>query len=167
VQAGTTLLRLTFTYCPIASRFIDTLDDARAYYYFRLVAPGTHRIYVGRVAVDVRFNAEETHIFSSARPIPDAQQITRPGKAREVRYFDRNRARQLDQILRTLEKPARALAAKDARGVSVYGPPKDGAQRMCVIVGPDRSAWYVRTAYPVSADDFRRVLQSKAAKWPP
>jgi hypothetical protein len=43
---------------------------------------------------------------------------------------------------------------------------------MCVIVGPEGASgcWYVRTAYPVSAEAFRNALQSiggKGSKWPP
>ena len=166
-----TVARLDFTYCPIRSRFIDTAEHARAYYHFRLVAPGAHAIEVlGKVRVTVRFNPEEIHIFTSAEPIAGAEQIVRPGKhASEVRYFDRERARRLDQILDTLKNPARALQAKDPRAVCVFGPPREGAQRMCVVVGPEGSSscWYIRTAYAVSADAFRNALRGKPAKWPP
>ena len=126
----------------------------------------------GKPAVNVVFNPEEIHTFTSTKPIAGAEQIARPGRADEVRYFDRERARRLDQILATLRNPARALPAKIYRGISVYGPPTPGSQRLCVVVGPEGSSslWFVRSAYPVSADDFRRTLQSasgKGATWPP
>jgi hypothetical protein len=168
------LRALSFTYCPIESRFIDCAEDARAYYHFKLVGLGPHVIEVfGKVRVTVRFNAEEIHPFTTEKPIVGAEQLARPGKhASEIRYFDRERARRLDQILETLTNPARAIRAKDPRAVCVYGPPREGAQRMCVIVGPEGASgcWYVRTAYPVSADAFRNALQNtggKGSKWPP
>jgi hypothetical protein len=62
------------------------------------------------------FNAEEIHAFTTEKPIAGAPQLTRAGKhASEVRYFDRERARRLDQILETLTNPARAIQGPPRR----------------------------------------------------
>lgn len=121
----------------------------------------------------VRFNPEEIHLFTDSNPIEGAELVGRPGKhAREVRYFDRTRARALDRVLDTLRNPARVLPAKTPRAVCVYGPPQSGSPRMCVVVGPESAGgcWYVRTAYGVSAEDFAKALRvaaGKGARWPP
>jgi hypothetical protein len=160
-----------FTYCPIQARFIDTAQDALAYYHFRFVAGGQRVLQIGGVSVRLVFNPEEIHLFSATTcPAPGTELIQRPGSS-ELRYFDRTRARRLDEVIHTLERCARALPGRTGN-VCVYGPVGPDQRRMCVVVGADRAGayWYVRTAYPVSSSEFGRAVREargKGAKWPP
>jgi len=163
---------LDVPYCPAAARFIDTLVEARVYYRWRLVEQGPFEVTVGNRTCRVYFNHEEIHPFTTEVSSPGAEQVARGGRSGEIRYFDRLRARRLDDILPTLRNPARVVQAKSLRGVCVYGPPERGSPRLCVVVVSDHRSsdrWYVRTAYPVAADDFGRVVarREKPIRWPP
>lgn len=162
---------LEFVSCPIQSRFIDSADDARAYYHFRLVAPGPHLIEVQKRQLQIQFNALETHLFSTEKKITDAEMVARVGE--EPRYFARERARLMDLILPALSNPSGAIPARIRDGVSVYGPPFRDARRLCVVLAPERSfkRWFVRSAYPVSAQDYRNAVaaagRQRRVLWPP
>jgi len=155
--------------CPIASRFIDTREDALSYYAHKLA--GDHAITVRGVALVVRFNVEEIHLFTDERsPCPPADVTARAGASGEVRCFSRERARALDRILPILQAPAVAHDAKMQKGVKLFGPADPAARRLCVIVAPGREAhvYFVRTAYDVSPKDFAAARGSgRAAPWPP
>jgi hypothetical protein len=85
---------MTFLSCPIASRFIETREDALAYYQHKLV--GDHRVDVGGIAIVVRFNAEEIHLFTDCRaPCPPGDVMARAGRSREIRCFSGQRAREI------------------------------------------------------------------------
>jgi hypothetical protein len=158
---------LRFGWCPIASRFIDTIEDARSFYEHRLV--GDHGIMVGDARLTVRFNPEETHLFTDERsPCPDGDVVVREG-GREERCFSIHRARHLDLILPTIAAPVATLRARLPGGVMLFGPPDARALRFCVIVAPARrETYFVRTAYPVAPHDFLRAKRSnRPASWPP
>lgn len=159
----------TFDSCPIASRFIDTVDDARSYYRHKLV--GDHGIVVKGVHVLVRFNPEEHHHFSKGTPCekcPGCIAVARDGTGRDSRCFSRDRARSLDAILDTLRNAAVVHQARISGGRVVYGPVVPGSPRMCVVIAPDQGVWFVRTAYAVSAKEFASALRSgRPAPWPP
>jgi hypothetical protein len=158
-----------FLSCPIAARFIATRDDACAYYAYRMV--GERRIEVDGVTLRVRFNAEETHLFTDTRhPCPPGDCVRRAGASGEVRCFSLARARMLDAILPTLERPAVVLRAKIPGGVMVFGPADASAWRMSVVVAPARDGdlFFVRTAFSVSPKDFAAAVRAQQrAPWPP
>lgn len=160
---------MTFLSCPIASRFIETREDALAYYTHKLV--GDHRVDIGGIAIVVRFNAEEIHLFTDCRaPCPPRDVMARAGRSREIRCFSGQRARMLDLVLPTIQAPAVAHEAKMEGGVKLFGPADRSAQRLCIIVASGREAnvYFVRTAYPVSPRDFAAARSSgHAAPWPP
>ena len=163
---GTMADLLDFASCPIASRFIDDATGARAYYLFRLV--GDHRFLVGEVEIVVRFNAEEIHLFTrdSNGPFPASEIVRRGGGAKEARRFDLVRARALDLVLPTLQRPVKALRAKDPRCVQLIGPADGAGHRLNVIVC--RAApMYVRTSFVLTPTDFQRAVRSTpGATWP-
>lgn len=160
---------MDFLSCPIASRFIETSEDARAYYAFRLV--GEHSLLVrGAGPLVVVFNPEETHLFTDERdPCPPSDVVRRVGRSGELRCFERSRARLMDRILPTIAAPVAAFRALIARGVQLYGPPEVGARRVCVVVAPlSGEKWFVRTAYPVAQDQFARARRTGfVVPWPP
>jgi hypothetical protein len=160
---------MPFLSCPIASRFIETCEDARAYYAFRFV--GEHSLLIGgRVLLVVRFNPEETHPFSDERnPCPPGDVVRRAGRSGEVRCFDRKRARQMDRILPTITNPVAAFRALIPGGVQLYGPAEANAQRVCVVVAPlGGEKWFVRTSYPVTAASFVQARRAGlVVPWPP
>lgn len=159
---------LAFESCPIRAEYIVTPDDARAYYACRMV--GEHRITVDGVGLRVRFNAEEIHLFTDTRqPCPPRECVRRIGVSGEVRCFSLERARALDKILPTLERPAVALCATIPDGVMVLGPADPSARRLAVVVAPARDAdlFFVRTLFPVTPKDFAAKLRAKRAAWPP
>ncbi len=155
--------------CPIRSRFIDTREDACAYYAFRLV--GDHPVSVQGVSVVVRFNPEETHLFTDTRsPCPSGDVVRRAGASGELRCFSAERARLLDLILPTIAAPVVTLRATISSGAMLLGPPDPSARRLCVVVAPsarDRGLWFVRTSYPVSPKDFAAARRGRAVPWPP
>ena len=115
--------RPTWSRCPIASRFIDTCEDARAYYALRLV--GERPVSVGGVPLVIRFNREETHIFTDTRnPCPPGDVVRRAGASGELRCFCVDRARLLDLILPTIAAPVVTLRATMPGGVMLLGPPE-------------------------------------------
>lgn len=159
---------MPFLSCPIESRFIDTCEDARAYYAMRL--EGEHTILVhGGAQLIVQFNKEETHIFTDERnPCPPGDVVRRLGRSGEVRCFERTRARLMDRILPTIANPVAAFQALKPGGVQLYGPPEASARRVCVVVAPSGGRWFVRTAYPVNAEGFARARRScSVVPWPP
>ena len=159
---------MSFLSCPIASRFIETSEEARAYYAFRLV--GQHAIHVRGVPLVVQFNPEETHLFTDERnPCPPGDVVRRAGRSGELRCFERTRARMMDRILPTIAGPVAAFRALIPGGVQLYGPPESSAPRVCVVVAPAGGArWFVRTAYPVTSDKFARARREGfVVPWPP
>lgn len=158
-----------FLSCPIASRFIETREDACAYYAFRLVGDHTIRIHGGEPLV-VRFNSEETHLFTDERnPCPPEDVVRRAGRSGELRCFERARARLMDKILLTIEAPVAAFRAMIPGGVQLFGPSEANSRRVCVVVAPaGGSKWFVRTAYPVNAEGFARAHRiGRVVPWPP
>jgi hypothetical protein len=157
----------SFASCPLASRFIDTREDALSYYAHRLA--GDRPIAVKGAEITIRFNPEEIHLFTDERtPCPACDIIRRDGRSREVRCFSRDRARRLDDILDTLDRAARVHRAKTPGGLVVYGPAGANMPRQAVVIGPGAGVWYVRTAYPVSAKAFVKACRSeRPAQWPP
>lgn len=153
--------------CPIESRFINTREDARAYYAFKMV--GDHPIVVQGHAVTIRFNREETHLFTDKRqPCPECDQVPRESRYAEDRCFCVVRARRMDDILPTLQHAARLLAAKIHRGIQVIGPDAPGKQRLSIVVAPEGAVWFVRTVFPMDAKAFAQACRStRPAPWPP
>jgi hypothetical protein len=156
--------------CPIASRFIETREDALSYYAHKLA--GDHRLAVRGVAIVVRINAEEIHLFTDCRaPCPPEDVTARAGSSRELRCLSRERARMLDLVLPTIEAPAIALRALIHEGVMLLGPADPVARRQCVVVAPSArvgGVYFVRTAFSVTAKDFAAKLgANKPAPWPP
>ena len=155
--------------CPIASRFIDTLDDARAYYAMRLV--GDHTISVNGTRLIIRFNPEEIHVFTDgSAPKSMADLVARPGDPRETRTFSRERARRMDAILPTLSTPGAAIPGTGPRSILVHGPDALVAWRLGVVVVPDRwdrRVYYVRSAFDVSPARYAEALRGARAIWPP
>ncbi len=157
----------SFASCPIESRFIETREDALSYYAHKLV--GDHEVEVKGVAITVRFNAEEIHHFTDERtPCPGCDVIQRSGRSGEVRCFSRTRARLLDAIMGALGRATVVHEAKIPGGRLVFGPADQNAQRLGVVIGPGGgSVWFVRSAYPVSAQAFAQAHRSgRAARWP-
>jgi hypothetical protein len=147
----------SFASCPLASRFIDTREDALSYYAHRLA--GDRPIAVKGAEITIRFNPEEIHLFTDERtPCPACDVIRRDGRSREVRC----------DILDT-PGPGRAVhRAKTPGGLVVYGPAGANMPRQAVVIGPGAGVWYVRTAYPVSAKAFVKACRSeRPAQWPP
>jgi hypothetical protein len=155
--------------CPIASRFIDTLDEARAYYDERLV--GDHIISVNGTRVIIRFNAEEIHLFTDhGAPRSMADLVARPSDPREVRSFSRERARRMDAILPTLSAPGAAIPGKGSRSILVHGPGAPSAWRLGVVVAPDRRdrrVYFVRSAFEVAPKNYAAALRGARVAWPP
>jgi hypothetical protein len=160
---------LRFDYCPWKSRFIDTAADALSYYAHKIV--GHHDVAVRGVTIKIVFNPEEIHLFSERieGPRGDGERIQRPGKSGEERKFNRARARMLDELLGTLSEAAVIHEAKMPGGRAVYGPARADAPRLCVVIGPGSGGtWFVRTAYPVNAQEFAKAVRTgRAARWPP
>jgi hypothetical protein len=158
-----------FLSCPIASRFIDTRDDALSYYAHRLA--GDHGVSIAGTALTVRFNPEEIHAFTDTRSPCPPQDVVRRRGGREIRCFSRERARLMDRMLEAVAKPAAALSARMPGSVMLFGPADPGARRVCVVLGPDTrdsGVWFVRTAYPVTAEAFVRAKRlHRPAPWPP
>jgi hypothetical protein len=158
-----------FQSCPIASRFVDTREDALSYYAHKLV--GDHHVTpLGGVPIVVRFNLEEIHLFTDERtPCPPECVVHRPGvRAREVRCFSVERARRMDLILPTVEAPVTALRARKPGATMLFGPPDPSSTyRLCVVVAPGARVYFVRTAYPVDPTSYRNALKSPRAPWPP
>jgi hypothetical protein len=156
--------------CPIASRFIDTREDALAYYEHKFV--GEHKILVTRAArnvvVVVVFNQDEIHHFTDDRtPCPAEDIVARNGRTREVRCFSRQRARMMDEILPTIANPVAVKESKIRGGAILFGPPHQNSQRLAVVVGADAGGrFFVRTAYLVSPKDFAAAQRNKARPWP-
>lgn len=162
-----------FRSCPLASRHIDTPEDAASYYAHRLVGDRIVRFAEGR-ELAIRFNAEEIHLYTTAKLPPGREppQVTRPGRTGEVRWFDVERARLLDHVLATIGAPAVAVPAKMPGGILLLGPPDlDLRQRIGVVVGPDTRSlgvWFVRSSYVVSPRDFTAYTRAKhRPPWPP
>lgn len=159
-----------FQRCPIASKFIDTREDAAAYYAYRL--EGDHPVEVGGVALIVRFNGEETHAFTDNRkPCPEHHIVVRNG-GHERRCLCIARARRMDLILPTVRKPAVTLRAKSHRGVMLIGPEEAPHRlRICVVVAPESqnpNVYFVRTLYDVSPKQFEQYRRSEpGVRWPP
>lgn len=159
-----------FRSCPVASRFIETREDALSYYSHRLV--GDHRVTTQGAPIVVRFNPEEIHLFTDDRaPCPPDDIVAREGRCGEVRCFSRERARLLDQILPTVRAPAVVLRALIPGGVMLLGPADPAARRMCIVVAPaarEAGVFFVRTAFPMSPKDFAaKRRSSKPTPWPP
>ncbi len=162
-----------FRFCPIASRFIDDVDGAQAYYAHKLVEPSDHLISVGSLDILVRFNPEEIHLFTETKPL-DAQRrprplVRRPGASREARYFSIDRARRLDLILPTIRTPIQTLRATMPGATLLIGPPDSSALRIGVVVGPDDGArvYFVRTAFDMTPKQFQAKLRAhRPAPWP-
>lgn len=158
----------SFTRCPIEARFIDTCEDAQSYYAHKLI--GDHLIEVRGVPVVVRFNAEETHVYTDTRnPCPPADVVVRAG-GRERRCLCRARARLMDLILPTLSNPAKALKARTVSGAQLFGPEQASKQRICIVVAPasaGSNVYYVRTMFGVSPTDYARYLRTEpGVTWP-
>lgn len=160
---------LAFFSCPIASRFIDTLDDARAYYALKLV--GDHTISVNGTRLIIRFNDEEIHVFTDhGAPKSMADLVARPSDPREVRTFSRERARKMDAILPTLRAPGVAVPGKGPKSIVVHGPDAQFAWRLCVVVVPDRRdrrVYFVRSVFEASPKNYAAALRGPRASWPP
>jgi hypothetical protein len=160
----------TFTHfsCPSASRFIETADDARAYYALKLV--GDHTISVNGTRVIIRFNSEEIHVFTDGgAPKSTADLVPRPSDPREVRTFSRERAQRMDVILPTLSASCVAIQGNGPGSILVYSPDAM-VWRLGVVVAPDRRdrhVYFVRSAFPVSPKDYAAALRGARATWPP
>lgn len=158
-----------FERCPIFSRFIETREDAFAYYAFRLV--GERPVTVRGVPLVVRFNPEEIHIFTDTRaPCPPPDIVRRAGRSSEVRCLCIERARAMDLILPTIEAPVAARRARMPGATMLFGPPDPAStRRLCTIVAPGGRVYFVRTSYLVNPTEFRQALKSNpiAAPWPP
>lgn len=160
--------------CPIASKFIDTLDDAAAYYQWKLA--GDHVVDVQGVRVVIRFPIEENHAYTDSKcPAPwdhENHKVVRASARREERCFSRDRARLMDEILETVGAPATCHKAKSPGAVQIFGPAKKDARRMSIVLVPEKgcqATWIVRTAYPIAARDFAQACRNKPmpAPWPP
>lgn len=158
------------TYVVIRSNLIDTIEEAWAYYRERFVGPRS--IQVGGCTIMLHFPGDEIHLFTEKLkvgqdPSPD-KLVRRPG-SNEVRYFSKSRARLLDRVVPTLEKPAGSVAAKEAGATMVFGPVDKDGHRLAVVVRPRGERWNVRTAYPLTPKEFADYKRggSRSMRWPP
>jgi hypothetical protein len=171
-------------YCLLASKHIGhirpsnwepsnpkrAVDETLDYYEQRFV--GLRSVDSGGANICVRFNSEEIHLFTNKKASPGATMVERKGSSGEIRYFDIARARMLDEIIGVISKPAKALPAKDPGAALLVGPHSPEAnRRIAVVVSQSRfGEWYVRTAYPMSPNEFAAALRSnrgRASRWPP
>jgi hypothetical protein len=155
----------------LRSELIATAEEAQDYYALLV---GDHEINVRGQVVTIRFASEEIHPFTEklrAGSTPRAEfLVRRPGKSGEVRVFSRCRARRLDDIIPTLENPSGCVAAKKPGALMVFGPSDTTGSRMAVIIAPDGGACFVRTAYTLTAKEYRDLLRSGTSRrlpWPP
>ena len=159
---------MSFLFCPIASKHIDTLIEAQAYWTIRL-AGHAHPIDVRGKRVTIRMDPEETHAFTrdyDGKPCDPSLLVFRPREA-DPRRFDLRRARQMDSILTTLSRPVACVAAKAHRAVLVLGPAEVSGDRIGVVVYPKAAdVWCVRTSYPVNSQSFNQYRRSRGVPWP-
>ncbi len=152
------------------SSLIDTLEEAWAYYRARFV--GERVVSCGGVPVTLRFNAEETHLFSEsiregASPAPGSL-VHRPGGGGEVREFSKGRARLLDDIVPTICAPTLRVEAKTGKMLIGNLRPTPARQRLAVVVARSGEVYFVRTAYLIGEDEYRRhQRQGRRTRWPP
>lgn len=149
---------------------IETREEALAYY---ATLTGDHRIVVSDVEVTIRFVAEEIHPFTvsveEGRSPPESSVVRRPDKSGETRIFSRQRARLLDEILPTLSNPVGCVPGTAPKSLQVYGPANKDGQRLAVVLIPHRNYYIVRTAFPLSREDFAKLARKKSRPlpWPP
>jgi hypothetical protein len=159
-----------FSYCPLRAEFIDNVEEARAYYAYKL--EGDRSIEVRGTTLIVRFNREEIHLFTEAiregATPPQDRLVFREGSS-EVRVFSRQRARTLDRILPTIREPICALTAKIHRGIQLIGPADAHGLRISVVVAPgsEDRVFFVRTMFPLTPTDFARARRGRPRPWPP
>ena len=163
--------RSVFPSCPIASRFIDTLEDCRSYYLHRIVGDRSV-VFANGERATIRFGQDEVHPFTQEPDASSKAPIVQRKNEAKPRQFSALRARLLDAILPTIREHVTARAAKNG-GVMLYGAPVlDGnTRRMCVVLASDRHArgvWFVRTAYAVCPREYAQAMRSATPTvWPP
>ena len=157
-----------------SSTEISTRDEARAYYLRKLVA--AHRIDCKGQRIKIVFEEIDTHTYSKEVPdinaIPGDQLVTRNrgGGRRECRQFCPDRARHMDQILPAISDFGTCVGGNGGSRATkvVHGPKMACGRHMKVVLRPgsEESSWYVVSAFPIDAEEYRKTTFSKSAKCP-
>jgi hypothetical protein len=159
------------------SALIETLQEARDYYLDRFV--GVRHITVKGRQVAIVFERAITHLYSESVDtfdgVPPNEKIMRnlPGGRVELRRFNADRARLLDQVLPTLANYCRSVPGTGARGHDnrlVFGWPMPDGRSLCVALSPwrnERMKWTCVSAYPVPPSKLAEVRRIKTAPFPP
>lgn len=164
---------------PKASYKIDSLADAIAYHHHRLAGDWIVRTRTN-LAILVRVDPDETHPYSDKqRPDGNAIEVRRANHKNELRYFDAERARMMDEIFPTLANHKTVIRARDLDGVQIVGHPGRGGRRFSVILDLDELPcedqkgkltlirYRLRTGYPLRHQVAEQLLRAKPVLWPP
>jgi hypothetical protein len=158
----------------IRSTFVETREEARAYYRAKLASPSPHSLTCRGVGITVSFDREATHLYSEEvdGPIPAHLEVKRwQNGSIERRQFSLKRARAMDLVIPAICKPALAHRAQGTLAAPkwlLHGFPILMTQhRMRVVlrsIGP--AAWACVSAYAVKEVKFHSTKRS-AEKFPP
>ena len=150
------------------SEFIETLEQARAYYRAKLA--GSHAIQVHGRDVTVVFEKDMTHAYSEESG--NGELVTRylGGGRRDVRHFSRERAQLLDHVLRAISLFVFSVPGTGRAGNAMrmlHGPALPGGQHLRVVLRPGPGdAWTCVSAYPVTSTVFFETKRARSAKFP-
>jgi len=163
------------SYVVIRSEFIETLEEARAYYRDRLV--GSHDVTCHGRAVTIVFEADNTHLFSTEskdwRTVAANVRVDRQfgnGKI-ETREFCPIRARLLDDVIRSICHFTISIPGTGPRGAQnrmLHGPALPNGEYLRVVLRPGPGGAHTCvSAYPVALAVWRSAVRAKRAKFPP
>lgn len=156
----------------IRSAFIDTRDEAVAYFLARVA--GTREVTIYDRTIELVIPTNATHLYSEtvdAAPLDATETIIRSlGRGRvETRRFSLDRARHMDLVVHALRNYVVSLPGSSAReNFQIFGPVlADGSRHMKVVVQRvAASRWTCLSAFPVGESAFRDACRSRRARWP-
>lgn len=164
------------SYVVIRSEFIETLDEARAYYAARLA--GAHHVTCHGRPVTIVFESDATHLYSrdanEGEGISPGFGVTRAigGGRAERRVFSVERARMMDLVLPavscfTVSVPGTATTRGREKRM-LHGPRLADARYMRVVLRPGPGeAFTCVSAYTVTEAVWMEARRAKSAKFPP
>jgi len=125
--------------------------------------------------VTLFFERAANHVYTVAadKASPDATLIKRViGNGRfDERAFSLDRARLMDHIIPavryfTFSIPGTSVENRENR--LLHGPQLQDGRYLRVALSPGpRGSWYCKSAYPIEAEEWRRLRSAKTAKFPP
>lgn len=162
-------------YVVLKSAFIDTVEEAQAYYRQYLAASVKPVMCYGH-EVRIRFERENTHPYSEDLTPenahePQVQRKLGPGRF-EVRAFSLERARLLDDILPAIAQHTGVIFERSPqeRKRRLHGRRLPDNQYLRVILRPEGESdfdWICVTAFPVPHRKWMEDQRSPKTKFPP